>query len=100
MLRVLADERELLKSLYQSYGIPTDQYNVRVLDLERFTAQWNRLTERNDDPFELLHFMVNQRKDKKNAGWPRLNGNHKKKPPIPADLLDQEEWKEAAQALC
>jgi hypothetical protein len=88
MLIIHPDDRELLKSLYLQYRIPSDQFKRRSSDLHRFTQQWNMLTDRADGPGELLHYMVTRRKK---AEWPRLGNNHKKIETVPQDLLTVEE---------
>lgn len=95
MFRLLPHERELLKSLYTQHRIPTDQYKRRPEDLGRLTEQWNTLTGRDDEPGEILHYMIAQRKQKK---WPRLGKNHEKLASVPADVLSVKEWTLLRQA--
>lgn len=86
---ILPDEDALLKALYKQYRIPTDQYKRRPEDLRRFTDQWNMLTDRSDQPGELLHYMVTERKK---GNWPRLGRDHEKVETLPEDVLSEKEW--------
>ena len=89
MNKLLIDERALLVYLYKQHRIPTDQFKRRPVELRAFTNQWNALASRNDEPGELYHYMVSQRKQ---AKWPRLGKNHKKIDSLPDELLTVDEW--------
>lgn len=84
------DDKEMLKFLYVRQRIPTDQYKRRPEALRKLTDRFNALTERNDKADDLLHFMINQRKQGK---WPKLGTAHSKLARVPLDLLTVEEWK-------
>jgi len=87
--RLSIDDRDMLKFLYVRQRIPTDQYKRRPEDLRKLTDRFNALTERSDEPDDLLHFMVSQRKQGK---WPKLGSVHRKLARVPLDLLTADEW--------
>lgn len=68
-LQVLPHEDELLRTLYREYNVPTDQFPQRADDLIRLVATWNGFTGRNEAAPDVLHYMVNKRK---NGQWERL----------------------------
>jgi hypothetical protein len=84
------DDKEILKFLYVREKTPTDQYKRRPEALRKLTDRFNSLTERNDKPDDLLHFMISQRKQGK---WPKLGTAHRKLGRVPLDLLTADEWK-------
>jgi hypothetical protein len=68
-LQILPHEDELLRTLYREYNVPTDQFPQRPDDLFRLVSTWNGLIGRNESPSDVLHYMVNKRK---NGQWERL----------------------------
>jgi hypothetical protein len=68
-LQLQKDEDASLRALYREFHIPTDQYPHRPGDLQRLVAAWNQLTGRNESASDVLHYMINRRKQKK---WERL----------------------------
>ncbi len=88
--RLSIDEEGMLKFLYVRQNIPTDQYKRRPEALRKLTEGFNALTERSDEPDDLLHFMINRRKKGK---WPTLGTGHKKLDSIPYDVMTPDEWK-------
>ncbi len=88
-IRLRPDEHDLLRQRYLARRIPVDQYEKRPKDLADFVAEWNRLSERNDSPGEVQHYMRNQRKC---GNWPKLEGEHERCPAIPDDDLTEEQW--------
>ena len=91
MLRKLTpDEEKVLQFLYLQHRIPTDQFKRRRGTLNDLTKEFNLLTERNDSPDDLLHYMINRRKGGK---WPRLGSKHEKLNSLQEGILTQEEWK-------
>jgi hypothetical protein len=68
-LQLLPHDDELLRTLYREYNIPTDQYPQRPDDLARLVSTWNGFTGRNESTIDVLHYMVNKRK---NGQWERL----------------------------
>lgn len=89
LTKLNADEENMLKLLYVRANIPTDQYKRRPAELQKLADGFNSLTERNDNPDDLLHFMVTRRKAKK---WPTLGAKHKKLQSISLDILTSDEW--------
>ena len=91
MYRTLSiDEEETLKFLYVRQNIPTDQYKRRPELLRNLVARFNALTERSDEPDDVLHFMITRRK----AGmWPTLGPTHRKLAGVGMDELTPDEWK-------
>jgi len=69
LLQLLAHEDEVLRALYREAKIPTDQFPQRPDDLFRLVSAWNGFTGRNESPSDVLHYMVNKRK---NGQWERL----------------------------
>lgn len=69
LLQLLAHEDEVLRALYREANIPTDQFLQRPDDLFRLVSAWNGFTGRNESPSDVLHYMVNKRK---NGQWERL----------------------------
>src|SRR4051794_17339303 len=67
-LQLLPHEDELLRTLYREYNVPTDQYPQRPDDLIRLVSTWNGFTGRNESAPDVLHYMVNKRK---NGQWER-----------------------------
>ena len=68
-LQLLPHEDELLRTLYREYNVPTDQFPQRFDDLIRLVSTWNGFTGRNESPPDVLHYMINMRK---NGKWERL----------------------------
>ena len=68
-LQLPPHDDELLRTLYRELGIPTDQFPQRPDDLTRLVNTWNGFTGRNESPQDVLHYMVNKRK---NGQWERL----------------------------
>ena len=87
--KLTVDDEEILKTLYVRQNIPTDQYKRRPDDLRLLAETFNDLTERSDDADDLLHLMINKRKNKK---WPTLGPGHKKLRAIPPDAFTDAEW--------
>ena len=56
---------ELLRTSYREYNVTTDQFPQRPDDLIRMVSTWNGFTGRNESPPDVLHYMVNNRKN----GW-------------------------------
>ena len=90
-IRLLPDEDQLLRHLYTEFKIPSDQYERRPQDLERFVTVWNDLSGRSDAPGEVLHYIITQRKQKE-KNWPTFNGKHKRLTAMPDDFLSPGEW--------
>lgn len=88
--RISIDEVETLKFLYIKQNIPTDQYKRRHKELQMLTEKFNALAERSDEPDDVLHFMITQRKQGK---WPKLGVGHSKLASVPVDVLTPDEWK-------
>jgi len=87
--KLTVDDEETLKVLYVRQNIPTDQYKRRPDDLRLLAETFNDLTERSDDPDDLLHLMITRRKD---GIWPKLGPGHKKLHAIPPDAFADAEW--------
>ncbi len=83
------DDEEILKDLYVRFNIPTDQYKRRPDALRLLADTFNGLTERSDDPDDLLHLMITRRKK---GRWPTLGSGHKKLHAIPSDMFSDGEW--------
>jgi hypothetical protein len=83
-------EEDMLKFLYIRANIPTDQYKRRPGELRKLADEFNALTERNDDPDDILHFIITQRKQKK---WPTLGAGHKKLQSISPETLTSDDWR-------
>jgi len=88
--KLTIDEVDILKFLYVKQNVPTDQYKRRQQALRELTEGFNALTERTDEPDDLLHFMITQRKQGK---WPKLGAGHSKLASVPEDVLTPDEWK-------
>jgi hypothetical protein len=88
-IRIRADERDILQELYLSFRIPSDQYNQRSEDLRRLTDAWNGATGRSDEPGEVLHYIVTQRKQKL---WVTFDGDHEQLAGPAEDFLTPQEW--------
>jgi hypothetical protein len=88
-IALIADEAQLLRDLYLQFGIPTDQLARRPEDLENFTRNWNVLSNRNDSPHEVLHYMMTRRKK---GQWVRFDGKHEKMPIVLQARFSAEEW--------
>jgi len=82
-------EEDTLKYLYMRQNVPTDQFKRRPAALRRLADEFNTLTERSDDPDNILHFIINRRKAGK---WPKLGPGHKKLASVPDDVLTPDEW--------
>jgi hypothetical protein len=82
-----AAEDQLLRHLYREFRIPTDQYQRRPADLDRFVTTWNGLAERSDSAGEVLHYMVTKRK---NSQWVTFDGDHESQPPMPHNFTASE----------
>ncbi len=85
-IKLFPHERPILVDLYLRRRIPIDQFEARPTELSTFTAEWNRLSGRNDAPVDLLHYLRTQRK---RGLWVRLDGNYVAGPPR-ADLTAEE----------
>lgn len=79
-------ERQTLINLYLVRRLPTDRYQHRPRELASITDTFNNLTGRSDAPYEVLHYMRTQRK---NGRWPRLEGRHRRLPPLADRVLDE-----------
>tara|TARA_R110002095_G_scaffold215553_1_gene210108 strand:+ start:2053 stop:2550 length:498 start_codon:yes stop_codon:yes gene_type:complete len=66
---MLPDEDEALRALYLEYNIPSDQYIQRPDDLKLLVDSWNCLTSREETPTDILHYILNRRKQGK---WEKL----------------------------
>lgn len=88
-IRLRPDEDDLLRQRYLARRIPVDQYEKRPDELAGFVAEWNRLGERDDSTSDVLHYMRNKRKCGK---WPTLEGEHRRSPAVPEDVLTEEQW--------
>lgn len=78
-IKIFAHEDRLLKDMYLARRVPIDQYENRPSELEQFAQEWAARTGRHDSGPDLVHYMRTKRK----AGqWPRLNGDHQKRPPL------------------
>lgn len=89
----MAEDR-LLRRQYSSWRIPTDQFKKRPDDLEKFIVMWNGLSERDDAPEDVLHYMVTKRKagERLVPRWPVFNGKHRTAPST-SFVLSEKEWK-------
>ena len=89
-IRLRPDEDSLLRQVYLSEGIPSDQYAKRPPgDLARFIRRWNTLSERTDSSEEVQHYIKTKRKNKQ---WVTFEGNHKRSEAIPEDILASDQW--------
>lgn len=95
-IRVPDYQCDLLQHLYLEFGIPSDQYKRRPKERAQFTTRWNDLSERNDSPEDLLHFIVTRRKNKQ---WVTFGGTHKRLESMPDDFLSRKEWKQLEMAF-
>ena len=77
-IKLLDHERRILVDLYLRWRIPVSQFKSRPEDKRRFVEEWNRLSQRNNAPCDLIHYMKTQRK---RSLWVRLDGEHKAAPP-------------------
>ena len=77
-------DRGILRHLYLEFRIPSDQYQRRPQDLARFVRRWNALTERNDSPGDILHYIIT---NCKNSEWVKLGGDHKRLNTMPEAFL-------------
>ncbi len=87
--RLSIDDEQILRDLYVRQNIPTDQYKRRPDALRVLAETFNDLTDRSDDPDDLLHLMITRRKQ---GRWPALGSGHKKLPAVPADTFSDAEW--------
>ena len=62
-------DEEVLRTLYREMNIPTDQFPQRHGDLRRLVKSWNGLTSRTEADADVLHYMINERK---NGKWEKL----------------------------
>ncbi len=62
-------EVSVLRDLYTEKGVSIDRYERMETVLRAFTTEWNARTERSDAPWDILHFMRNERKCSR---WVRL----------------------------
>jgi hypothetical protein len=79
-LKLFEHERPLLIEIYLKWRIPVDQFENRPHDLDAFISTWRTLTGREDTGSELIHYMRSQRK---RGLWVKMDGEHKKAPPLP-----------------
>ncbi|MBA4067555.1 MAG: hypothetical protein C0501_28370 [Isosphaera sp.] len=82
-------EDELLRQLYLTYRIPSDQYKRRQPEAARFLFEWNRRADRDDCWEDIYHYILTKRKQKK---WPTLDGNHLPMPDPDWTTLPDDEW--------
>lgn len=82
-------ERAAFVKLYLERRIPIGQYGgARASELKPLCDEWRGLTGRTDSDGDLLHYMRNERKSKR---WPKLNGDHLRKPKTPEMSADDVE---------
>lgn len=88
-----ADDR-LLRRQYTTWRIPTDQFKKRPEDLAKYMEMWNNLSERDDAPEDILHYMITKRKagERLIPRWPVFEGKHRTAPTT-SGLLNEKEWK-------
>ena len=83
---LLAHERKLLVNLYLKWRIPIDQFEKRPEEKRLFIEEWNKLSKRDDDAGDVIHYMKTQRK---RSLWVTFDGNHEPTPPT-VDLSAEE----------
>lgn len=78
-IKLLGHERSALVKLYLRWRIPTDQFERRAEEWDKFTKEWNRVSHRKDSRGEVLHYMRTQRK---RGLWVTLDGDHTEVPDL------------------
>ncbi len=91
-IRLAPHEDQLLRRLYVTFNIPTDQYKMRRRDAARFLDQWNMRSGRSDEWGDVLHYMVTKRKNKK-FNWPTLGDGHQRMSDPQPETLSDREWR-------
>jgi hypothetical protein len=84
-----AQEDHLLRFLHRQTGIPDGQFPQRVAEWHHLTAVFNEATGRNDSPEDILHYILNKRK---NALWFRFDGTHQRMRCPDSSTLTVEQW--------
>ena len=79
-------EHDTLARLYEERLIATDRYMHRPGDLRDLTETFNGLTDREDTPEDVLHYM--QTKRRKAGQWPTLDGNHRRLSVVLGNLIE------------
>jgi hypothetical protein len=87
-IRLNPIEHSTLERLYVERLIATDRYMHRPKDLRDLTATFNALTDRQDSPEDILHYM--QTKRRRAGEWPTLDGNHRRLPVVLGNLIEPE----------
>lgn len=88
-IRLTFEEDQLLRTLHRQSGVPDGQFPQRPKFWRQFTNAWNAATGRTDTPEDVLHYIMNKRK---NALWFRFEGAHKPLPVPEANMLTTEQW--------
>lgn len=80
-------EKKLLEDLYELHGVATDQLRRDQATLLQIARAFNRMTDREESPSDILRYMINRRKGK---DWPCLGDKAKKFEPL-SELLSETE---------
>jgi len=87
-IRLNPIEHSTLERLYEDRLIATDRYMHRPNDLRDLTNTFNALTDRQDSPEDILHYM--QTKRRRAGQWPTFDGNHRRLPVVLGNLIEAE----------